>query len=181
VRGEPAVTSPGATSTPPCRDPLSTDASLGQVFGSVEAFARMQYGNHATDGDIRQEPVARSRFVWLIDRTPETNGTWRLFERLDGGGTRYLLCHVAGYWTREPFGTLDDPVVLEESLQPYGAAERVTYEFDAVRGYYVPTHCATRVLVSTTSQSEAPECHAADDYSSVDIPWDCRERVFGCD
>lgn len=75
-------------------DPLSTDALLGKVFGSVEEFVET---HHADDADqISTQQVAGSSFVWLVDRTAQTNGTWRLFERLEGGGARYLLCHSSG-------------------------------------------------------------------------------------
>lgn len=96
-------------------DPLSTDALLGQVFGSVEDFV-LAHPDYDSD-NISTQQVPGSAFVWLVDRTPQTNGTWRLFERLEGGGARYLLCHSAGYWNHDPFRTLADPVVLDETLQ----------------------------------------------------------------
>lgn len=154
---------------------------MGQVFGSIEEFVQAYLDDDSDN--VATQQVSGSAFVWLVDRTPQTNGIWRLFERLEGGGARYLLCHSAGYWNQDPFRTLADPVVLDESLQPHAATERVSYEFSSVRGYYVPTRCVTRVVVAARPEAEAAECRGLVDpgYSVVDVPWNCGEHVFRCD
>jgi hypothetical protein len=191
---DPSLTTTSSVSAPTMRaptraspnlDPQSTDRELGQVFESAKAFARSRYSEPGAPVSVL--PVADSTWVWLVEGSASPNRVWHLFEQLPDGRVKYLLCHPGAERVEGASKVTTDAIEFVQSFAPLAAEQRVSYEFDATRGYYAPRSCRLRVRRPPAVHAEGAAndqvegaCRAASAEPFVEIPVDCEGHAGHC-
>lgn len=63
---------------------------LGDCLANLDDFRQAYFGRHGANDDENIEVSRMDRWIWMIDRTPETNADWSLLEQKGAG-----LCYRA--------------------------------------------------------------------------------------
>lgn len=163
-----------------------SEPQLGQAFESTTAFARSRYPEPGARVSV--QPVAGSTWVWLVEGSAPHNRVWHLFERLPDGGVKYLLCHPAAARVEGAPKMNTDAVEFVQSFAPLAAEQRVSYEFDATRGYYAPRSCRLRVRRAPPTDAEGTAgtqlegaCRTPSSSEPfIEIPVDCEGHAGHC-